>query len=114
MRHRPWRKTPTYAEEEVVLVFGCSGPLNVLRGVGRLSLARERGRVRVYAAQLEGAVPNPSPWSSPLLRGERRSANLQATNPRCARHTHLFSNGKITFQSFFMLITVQPFFFASS
>ena len=31
MRQRPWRKTPTYAVEEVVLVFGCSGPLNVLR-----------------------------------------------------------------------------------
>jgi len=31
-----------------------------------------------------------------------------------ARQTHLFSNAKIVFQSFFMLMTVQPFFFASS
>jgi hypothetical protein len=31
-----------------------------------------------------------------------------------ARQTHLRSKGKITFQSFFMLITVQPFFCASS
>src|SRR6266704_1510367 len=28
--------------------------------------------------------------------------------------THLLSKGKITFQSFFMLMTVQPCFFASS
>jgi hypothetical protein len=27
---------------------------------------------------------------------------------------HLLSKGKITFQSFFMLMTVQPFFVASS
>jgi hypothetical protein len=31
-----------------------------------------------------------------------------------ARSPHLLSKGKITFQSFFMLMTVQPFFFASS
>jgi hypothetical protein len=30
------------------------------------------------------------------------------------RRIHLLSKGKITFQSFFMLMTVQPFFFASS
>jgi hypothetical protein len=29
-------------------------------------------------------------------------------------HTHLLSKGKITFQSSFMLMTIQPFFFASS
>ena len=44
----------------------------------------------------------------------RRSANLQATNSSSARRAHLLSKGKITFQSFFMLMTVQPFFFASS
>jgi len=49
MRQRPWRKTPTYAEEEI----------------------------------------------------------------SSAERAHLLSNGKIAFQSFFMLMTVQSFFFAS-
>jgi len=31
-----------------------------------------------------------------------------------ARRTYLLSKGKIAFQSFFMLMTVHPFFFASS
>ena len=47
--------------EEVVLVFGCSCPLIVLRARWVASPWRGRGRVRVYAAQLEGAVLNPSP-----------------------------------------------------
>jgi hypothetical protein len=37
-----------------------------------------------------------------------------AENKRSVRHAHLLSKGKITFQSFFMLMTVEPFFFASS
>ena len=79
-----------------------------VRALGRLSLARERGRVRVY--ELEGAVPNPSPQSSPLSEG-RGVAPIrnQQTRPRTGT-THL--NAKIVFQSFFMLMTVQPFFFA--
>jgi hypothetical protein len=39
---------------------------------------------------------------------------LNTNETSSARHAHLVSKEKITFQSFFMLMTVQPFFFASS
>jgi hypothetical protein len=41
------------------------------------------------------------------------SGNFQLLSLELATGIHR-SNGKITFQSFFMLMTVQPFFFASS
>ena len=39
---------------------------------------------------------------------------LNKNEASSAGRTHLLSKGKITFQSFFMLMTVQPFFVASS
>ena len=48
---------------------------------------------------------------SPLPLSEGRGVapiRKQRTAPS-ARHAHLFSKGKITFQSFFMLMTFQPF-----
>lgn len=63
------------------------------RLMGRLSLARERGKVRVYAAQLEGAVQTPhlSPLPRPLLcphwsrgRGIRLSQNGREKGEACS------------------------------
>ena len=57
-------------------------------------------------------TPHLSPL--PCLRGERRAPICKQRTPPSARRAHLFSKAKIAFQSFFMLMTVQPFFFASS
>ena len=52
------------------------------------------------------------------VRAIRLNTNWQFTNATgetsSSRRAHLVSKGKMTFQSFFMLMTVQPFFFASS
>ena len=39
---------------------------------------------------------------------------LNTNETSSTRRAHLLSKGKITFQSFFILMTVQPFFFASA
>ena len=53
-----------------------------------------------------------------LVPAIRLNTNRQFTNTTSetssARRAHLLSKGKIIFQSFFMLMTDQPFFFASS
>ena len=57
-----------------------------------------------------------TPHLSPLPFSEGRGVApiRNQRTPPSTRHAHLFSNAKIVFQSFFMLMTVQPFFFASS
>ena len=45
---------------------------------------------------------------------EREAEAVRASHARAARPAAYFSNEKICFQSFCMLMTVQPFFFASS
>ena len=48
-----------------------------------------------------------------LLKSEQKSMDVVATQPTDSPIKEL-SNSKMRFQSFFMLITVQPPFFASS
>ena len=57
-------------------------------------------------------TPHLSPL--PFFEGRGVAPICKQRTPPSARRAHLLSKGKIIFQSFFMLMTVQPFFFASS
>ena len=90
-------------------VFECSGSLNVLHAWRVAS--PWRGRAEGLCSATRGQS---KPLTLVLSPSQGDAASTARTNSTLAQHTHLFSNGKITFQSFFMLMTIQPFFFASS
>ena len=50
-----------------------------LARLGRLAILRERGKVRDNFRLIDALSTNPSPHSSPLLKGERRQKPAEAS-----------------------------------